>query len=123
MSKYRYKLTLQVEDHGNRTFTAEGDFDSQPDMEQMIPFDIARALLATMNSPPDSLALAGARDGDCWSQVAGLAFAHKEWDAELDFEECVDVRVDVDKLCGTSDPDHKEYIKSLLERHGIETNK
>ncbi len=121
MSKYQYKLTLEVEDGGRRTFTAEGKFDSQAEMQRSIPHDIASALQSTMNCPPSPMALAGARESDSWSLVGGLAFAYQEWDGESDFDECVKIVVDVDKLCGTNDEDRNTFVKSFLDIHGIKS--
>lgn len=120
MSEYKYKLTLEVEDCGRRTFSAEGEFDSQTDMQDSIPFDIARAIESTMNCPPNPMALAGARESECFSLVAGLAFAYQKWDAEEDFDNCMKVVVDVDRLCAASDDDRKKRVKTMLEHHGIE---
>lgn len=120
MSKIRYKLTLEVNDNDRTTFTTECECDSQEEMGRNIPTDIARALVATMASPPSSMAMAGAMEGDPWSLITGLAFAYSEWDGELDFDDCVSIIVDIDKLCATNEPDRNDRIKEWLGRHGIE---
>ena len=119
MSRYKYKLTLEVIDHGKSTFIAEGEFDAQCEMTRTISFDIAKALKATMNVPPNPMALAGAMESSAWSLVAGLAYADGKWDGDVDFDECIKVVVDVDKLFQTDDIAEKETAKLMLTRSGI----
>lgn len=119
MSQYRYKLTLEVQDCGSRKFVAEGEFNSQADMELSIPHDIARALKATMICPPSPLALAGPMERDCWSIVAGLVYLYSEWDGEHDFDNCLSVTVDLDMLCGTNEESKNLQAKDFIKLHGI----
>jgi hypothetical protein len=125
MSKYKYKLTLEVEDCGHRTFTSEGEFDSQSDMKDAIPWDVAKALQATFTFPPDLIELAEAMETDCLSLISGLAYAHRMWNGEEDFDDCMNavVVMDVAKLCGTEDADKKEAVEKTLKLYGIESKK
>lgn len=118
VAEFRYKLTLEVvaSDSTSR-FEVDSEFDSMSDMEDIIPYDVARALKATMHEDaPNSLALASAMEGDGWSIVGGLAYAREKWDVNTDFDKCVKVVVDIDKLCKGCD----DIVEKVLLAHGIE---
>ena len=121
MSQCRYRLVLElVEDDGDtRYFAVNCGFDSQVDIRRLIAQNIARALRSTMDSPPSALELAGAMEGDCDSLTAGLSYAHKKWDGENAFEDCVKIIVDVDKLCSMENDRHKYGVKVVLMSNGI----
>jgi len=120
MSDFRYKLTFEVKEYGNRTFTAEREFDSNDFMGNRIADDIALALKATMSNWPSSLVMASAMESDCLSQIYGLGVAYEAWDGACDFEDCIKVVVDVKKLCGGDDPVEVERVKERLRKYGIE---
>ena len=117
MHEYSYKLTLDVMDHGQRTFTVSREFRTQWEMQQEMALDIARSLPATMNSPPHSMEIASAIETE-ESLISGVARAYQAWDGNCDFCECVTIIVDFAKLKQEPDSDDA-FTRTMLERSGI----
>jgi hypothetical protein len=117
MGECGYRLSLKVVDNGVREFAVEREFTAASSMSESIAYEVASAFRATMDEPPSSMMMSKAME-DNWCSIKCLATAHEEWDAEIDFDECVRIVVDFDKLCGTVSEPRKSMIMAVLRRFG-----
>lgn len=122
MGEYRYKLTLELVDEGERSFTVSREFDTRIDMQEGIRFDVPK-MLATMSLPPEpwmllvaySDEIGNSEDPNCpVSFLAYLCMVMEVTESEYGLEEAVRLVVDIEKLMGSATEGQKEYVRSLL---------
>jgi len=118
MNIMRYKLTLEAVNCGSRRFEAECEAGSQELLGLKLAYDIAKAIAATLQDPPSAMAIAKAMG--CEGAIGGMAYAFNNgWTGEYDFDECVEVVVDVAKLTKHAEPDDVEITKRVLNMYGV----
>ena len=116
---YRYRLTLEVEDHGARTFSGAAETDRQHELAEKLAYDIER-MLSILNDPPtpEVLVEAISEEGEYSRPLQLMALLHRHWDGEESIEDVFTVSVDLDKLCASADDDEKATVVYFLEKAG-----
>lgn len=110
-----YKLTFECEDNGVRRFEAESSNQTQHGLAKSLACDIARMLEATLNMPPSALQVAGAIEHGMRGVVTALSYASEEaWTAESNFDDCIELIIDIDKLMDGAEQDRIDLVRRVL---------
>ena len=118
--RYSYTLTLRVNDHGEREFTATGECNNQTKMAADLASNIARAL-GIMNAPPAPADLVYAMNPLDRGVLQTVAYLYsKKWTGESNFDDCFRVTVDMGKLAECSDAGEFRTAVSAAKRAGFE---
>lgn len=118
MSEYRYKLSLEITDHGDRTFTATSESDCQSEFADSLAFDIGR-MLGILNCPPDEASLVLVSNPMNASGIfVALARLKSAWDANHDFDSAFAVTVDVSRLLSEAEPDDVAVSLKIIKKMG-----
>src|SRR5262245_61015627 len=103
--RLRYKLTLGVEDYGQRTFQAVQEGDCQSALAESLAFNLG-SMMGILNNPPSAASMAEAMlFGQDLGVLKLLAKLYRAWDGEEAIEDCIGLSVNVERLCGTDEKD------------------
>ena len=117
MSKFKYKLTLEVEEFGTRSYSSSDEGESQHDTFSGLGFHIAKAIDLLNSGPTDYEVVLAMSSEECKSAMYAIAKLCALWDAENDFESCIHVTVDLEKMV-TDDEDSKEEAIRVINDMG-----
>lgn len=122
-SKSSYELTLNVTEFGQtRSFSANGSSVDQVEMARSLANDVGRAVVSTMECPCNEWDLIGGRIGSSAREKLGaLYYAHRYlWSYEANFDDCIDITVDIDKLMeGGLEEINADFFITLCRLAGV----
>lgn len=116
-----YKLTLEIDEYGQRSFSAASDSDDQGELADSLAFDIHR-MLGIMNTPPSDASIVRAMNSDTpgrYDLLAMVALLYRFWTLENRIQDCIRLTVDVDKLCHGDDEERLETVRHHLRHCGF----
>jgi len=121
MTEFRYRLSLEVVDHGERSFSAQATADCQDRLARDLAFDISR-MFGCLNVPPSDAELVRVLQppGGYISPLQFLALLESFWDGTQALEKALSLVVDVNQLISDEASDEEEqrrlvrfYIQDL----------
>jgi len=110
--RFRYKLTLEVDDFGQRSFSSTYESHCQTLLATQLCFDVKR-MMTILEEPPLTEEFVRVMEA-LQSPFGFLAFLSSKQYGDKAFEDCIRLTVDVGLLCHDDDKTAAE-VRGLLE--------